>query len=601
MATSLDAFLKKNARFYLQMARTRALDFVTGTPPLLAEIEKAHARLRTSLEGTTLGSFLDARDSATLYREWIADAENQPSFSMQSTEEDLNILVNEAEATNDLVADSVTLLQELQGQADPDNATLVLIALNIQILELKWNNLTDAFVINVAHELRTSYELFVDKVATRRGTDFTPIEWSKSVVSEVNAAVFTAQVVYQALLKAIDSLYLFKVEDQALRPRPKFAGENPTQLASAYFTSDFLNGHLEKIARLQKELATAGETLSALFTIESWKEDGRLHRFPMVLTQLWDDRGLLSCVPFADLSTFCGKHGPLWEKGTTNLEQARLWIEALVNVRRLTDLQAKYEKLRFEIVAFDFESLPEEVQGGTEQRLDMYEMLIETKEQALFKSLLELHAELGRMRVDYAGIVDPTVVEMIACLSGQDTLSGEEARCLVLLARKMGPFYEPIRKHLKNIRRECRYLKKLHPYHKETLLECHQMIEKRDFEQARMVFEEFDRRFPDVDYSAIENALAEWQRFIEGHQSLPRDLRRDRTGDPGGQRTEPGPRPARRHPRRGRPMGGLPGGPAHRDGAGAGRAIIARRSAAWSTTWNPGSPKPNARSRKPGP
>ena len=506
-----DQFLKKNSRFYLHAARTHALDEILGSTELIEVLEKEFAPFKAELAETPLAPWLGP-DAATVYRQWTEDDSEVVTLSQRSSDFDLNALLDEAAWTNDLVGDSVSFLQDLQRTDDPDNAGLILVGLNIKILEQKWDHLTDAFIINVAHDLRSSYDIFIDQVSTRRGKSFSSSDLSREIVFQLNTQVFIAEAFHRALLTALNGFLMFHVPNKALHPRAQFENPETGKLREEFYQPAFLEEQLGKIDQVEKVMTGMFPKLAARFTPDLWEEAGELSVLPLLLAQLWDDRGLLSRVSYQELYQMARGEGALLAKARKFLDQARRWTGGLVKIHQLTAIAAEVERLSHDCLALSFATVPENPQG-TPAKLDDYERLIGEKEKSVAARIEELHMEVGKLGIDYSNILDPTIEELIRCLPDGQSLSVAAARGLVHLAHKGGIFYAPLKRHFQVVRRECRYLKKLFPFHQETVAACLARIAQRNYRAAAELYEEIDRKFPDIDYGPVEGALGDWRRI----------------------------------------------------------------------------------------
>jgi len=524
-----DQFLKKNSRFYLHAARTHALDEVLGSTALIDVLEKEYTPFKTELAETPLAPWLGP-DAATVYRQWTEDDSEVVTLSQRASDFDLNALLDEAAWTNDLVGDSVTFLQDLQRADDPDDAGLILVGLNIKILEQKWDHLTDAFIINVAHDLRSTYDIFVDQVSTRRGKSFSSADLSREIVFRLNAQVFIAEAFHRALMTTLNGFLMFHVPNKALHPRVQFENLETGKLREEFYQTAFLEEQLGRMDQVEKVMNEMFPKIAARFTPDLWEEAGEPGVLPLLLAQLWDDRGLLSRVAYQELYQMGRGEGALLAKAKKILDQARRWAGGLLKIHKLTAIAAEIERLSHDCLFLSFETIPDNPQG-TPAKLADYERLIDEKEKSITARIEELHMEVGKLGIDYSNILDPTIEELIRCLPEGESLSVSSARGLIHLAHKGGIFYAPIKRHFQVVRRECRYLKKLFPFHQETVAACQAEIAKRNYRAAAELYTEIDRKFPDIDYGPIEAALGDWRRmekdysdYRESFAALEKDL-----------------------------------------------------------------------------
>jgi len=524
-----DQFLKKNSRFYLHAARTHALDEILGSTELIEVLEKEYTPFKAELAETPLAPWLGP-DAATVYRQWTEDDSEVVTLSQRASDFDLNALLDEAAWTNDLVGDSVTFLQDMQRVDDPDDAGLILVGLNIKILEQKWDHLTDAFIINVAHDLRSTYDIFVDQVSTRRGKSFSSADLSREIVFRLNAQVFIAETFHRALMTALNGFLMFHVPNKALHPRVQFENLETGKLREEFYQPPFLEEQLGKMDQVEKLMNEMFPKIAARFSPDLWEEAGEPGVLPLLLAQLWDDRGLLSRVAYQELYQMCRGEGALLGKAKKLLDQARRWTGGLSKIHKLTAIAAEVERISQECLALSFDTVPDNPQG-TLAKLADYERLIDEKEKSIAARIEELHMEVGKLGIDYSNILDPTIEELIRCLPDGESLSVASARGLVHLAHKGGIFYAPLKRHSQVVRRECRYLKKLFPFHQETVAACQAEIAKRNYRAAAELYTEIDRKFPDIDYGPVEAGLGDWRRmekdysdYRESFATLEKDL-----------------------------------------------------------------------------
>ena len=524
-----DQFLKKNSRFYLHAARTHALDEILGSTELIEVLEKEYTPFKAELAETPLAPWLGP-DAATVYRQWTEDDSEVVTLSQRASDFDLNALLDEAAWTNDLVGDSVTFLQDMQRVDDPDDAGLILVGLNIKILEQKWDHLTDAFIINVAHDLRSTYDIFVDQVSTRRGKSFSSSDLSREIVFQLNTQVFIAEAFHRALLTALNGFLMFHVPNKALHPRVQFENLETGKLREEFYQPPFLEEQLGKMDQVEKLMNEMFPKIAARFSPDLWEEAGEPGVLPLLLAQLWDDRGLLSRVAYQELYQMCRGEGALLGKAKKLLDQARRWTGGLSKIHKLTAIAAEVERISQECLALSFDTVPDNPQG-TLAKLADYERLIDEKEKSIAARIEELHMEVGKLGIDYSNILDPTIEELIRCLPDGESLSVASARGLVHLAHKGGIFYAPLKRHSQVVRRECRYLKKLFPFHQETVAACQAEIAKRNYRAAAELYTEIDRKFPDIDYGPVEAGLGDWRRmekdysdYRESFATLEKDL-----------------------------------------------------------------------------
>jgi hypothetical protein len=178
-------------------------------------------------------------------------------------------------------------------------------------------------------------------------------------------------------------------------------------------------------------------------------------------------------------------------------------------VRKLSEISVIADHLRFDCLALGFRHVPD-VPGGTPGRIEEYERLIREREEAVTAHLRSLHQDVGALGVDYSNILDPTIEELIHCLPPGTSLTAEAAHDLIHLAHRGGNFFVPIQRHFEKIKRECRYLGELFPFHQEVLAECQELLKKQDYRAALLLYEEITRKFPDLDYETVETELQAW-------------------------------------------------------------------------------------------
>jgi hypothetical protein len=329
------------------------------------------------------------------------------------------------------------------------------------------------------------------------------------MLCRIIGSVFLAYTLYRTYQAALDEISLFAFRNGTLRLRPQFAdpAADGLRLTPASAAPAFLEENLEALARARTVFREAAARLAAEpFSDAAWTPDGELRPFPLLLAQLWDDRGLLGRVAAGDLCRLCRGEGPLSHAADEAFAQAGSGARGLLALGRFAGLA---DEARAAVAAAAIVSLEEALKGTGPllDRVAVCEKAVKEGEQVLGTAARHLRDEVSAMNIDHSGLLDPAVENLIFLLPEGASLNAGLARDLLFFSRRAGALYEPAQSRLDEAKQHCRYLRELHFFQEGQLLECQRLIEENDLETARTFFAELEWVFDDLDYAAVGTVL----------------------------------------------------------------------------------------------
>lgn len=511
MVFEIRSFLGTHERFYLIAARASTLEPLTDSPDLLGVLEQGYVSLMKGLEGTLLQPYAQAENAAVLYHGWMAEGaradfeQGGTRLSSRHAPEhvDLGNLLDEVSLTHELLGDSILWARTLrdEGGAKADSEEFRLLGLNLELVERKEDHLADPRVMYQIRELRT----LIDGLrGAAGGAD--PVGIGRAQVCRIVGSVFLAYTLYRTFQSALDDLTVFAFRTGTLKLRPPFADPaTDGLLAASSVEPEFLKENLDALARAHAAFREAASRLAAdHFSDASWTAEGELQPLPLLLAQLWDDRGLLGRVAAGDIGRLCRGEGPLFAQAEESMAQAGRGVRGLIAIRRLTELAAEVDAALDGVGAAALDEMPP---GPLLDRVAACEKAVKEREQALVATSRRLREEVSMMNIDHSGLLDPAIEHLILLLPPGSTMTSELARNLLFFSRRAGALYEPIQAKLEEVKRHCRYLRELHMFQEGQLLECQRYIEEGDLATAKTFFAELEWVFDDLDYASVAAPL----------------------------------------------------------------------------------------------
>ncbi|SDU20131.1 hypothetical protein SAMN05444156_2569 [Verrucomicrobium sp. GAS474] len=540
MAFRIDPLIRKNARIFLEASQSQSVIPVTDSPLMAETLEKTWADLAKSTEGTPLHGFFTTpgRRPLDLYRKWIAtvDPDIVPvatrfaELPSDGTAPVDGLVSSNAPAGDNpsarlaaLVHDLVAPLQAVDATNDPDERCTIILGLSLMILEQRWDQLNDAFVINVAHEIHSTYDRVLGKMSAKKKDTYDPIVVARKFVCDLNAALFSIGALREAFMTVTAENALFLIEEKRIYPKLEFASPtSPGKLDARCYEDAFVAEQIDKLRAMEEIFGRQMTELQPLFPEADWDGETKPRQFALLLVSLWDNEGLLSRINATELVKMASKHGPAWERTLTPLRMALSWVEAIRKIHRLAELLPTIEKLKPLDTTIAWDEIPAQA-DGTPGRLDRYMAKIRERETELNAVVFGIREKLVALGIDYNGVLDPILVEVLECLPERLVFPLETAQNFLHLAHRMGPLYEPLLFHIEEARREHSHLKKAYAFHRERINEAIHLIETKQFESVRVTFNEamtnYKERFEDLDYGKIEACLAEWDQLLETHKT----------------------------------------------------------------------------------
>ena len=540
MAFRIDPLIRKNARIFLEAAKSQSVIPVTESPMMTETLEKTWADLAARTEGTPLHAYFTSpsRKPLDLYRKWLAvvGPDTEPisvrfaKFATEAADAPPGAPAPDGTGAAEMTAlvhDLVAPLQAVDATNDPDERCILILGLSLMILEQRWDQLNDAFVINVAHEIHSTYDRVLGKMSAKKKETYDPIPIARKFVCDFAAALFSVAALREAFMSVTADSALFLIEEKRIYPKLEFVGPTSAgKLDARCYEEEFVASHIEKLRALETDFGRKLADLQPLFPEADWDGEQKPRQFALLLLSLWDNDGLLSHMSASELVQMTSKHGPAWERAMTPLRMALAWVEAIRKIHRLAELLPTVEKLKPLDTPILWDDVPYDANGngnGTPGRLDRYMAKIRDRETELNAIVFGIREKLVSLGIDFNGVLDPVLVEVLECLPERLVFPLETAQDFLHLAHRMGPLYEPLLFHIEEARREHSHKKKAFAFHQEHIEEVLHLIETKQFETVREAYKDatanYKERFEELDYGKIEACIAEWDQLLETHKT----------------------------------------------------------------------------------
>ncbi|HEY8965497.1 MAG TPA: hypothetical protein VIM58_03580, partial [Candidatus Methylacidiphilales bacterium] len=290
MAFRIDPLIRKNARIFLEASKSQAVTPVTDSPLMVQALDKAWADLKAKTEGTPLHEyFASDRKPVDLYKKYLAQVtvdtvpvsakfaevagEGEVVVPAQTAGLHADSPANAAIAVEmtSLVHDLVAPLQAVDATNEPDERCLLILGLSLMILEQRWDQLNDAYVINVAHEIHSTYDIVLGKMSAKKHETYDPIAIARKFVCDLNAALFSVAALRDAFLAVTADSALFLIEEKRIYPKLEFAGPtSPGKLDARCYDEAFVEAQIAKLKGVEEAFTKKVTELAPLFPEADW-------------------------------------------------------------------------------------------------------------------------------------------------------------------------------------------------------------------------------------------------------------------------------------------------------------------------------------------